>query len=72
MIVEGWFNFTVMERGTLLGFLNGKNLPVARLNVTFIKSVSIRLVFIVIVRPSSLKTAMMFSSFYLMQGHLCF
>ena len=36
--------------GALLGFPNGKNLPVARLNVTSKKSVSIRLVYIMIVR----------------------
>ena len=34
MTFEGWFTFTFMQRGTLLGFLNGKNLPIARLNVT--------------------------------------
>ena len=44
----------------LLGFVNGKNLPVARLNVTSKKSVSIKLVSMVIVRPSPLKRAMMF------------
>ena len=46
--------------GTLLGFLNGKNLPAARLNVTSRKSVLIRLVSIVIVRPYFLKRAVMF------------
>ena len=51
-------SFMIVE-GTLLGFLNGKNLLVARLNVTSRKSVSVKLVSIVIVRSSSLKRAMM-------------
>ena len=49
----------MIVEGTLLGFLNGKNLLVARLNVTSRKSVSVKLVSIVIVRSSSLKRAMM-------------
>ena len=44
----------------LLGFLYGKNFPVVRLNVTSKKSVSIRLVSIVIPKPSFLKRVMMF------------
>ena len=60
IMVEGWFDFAWIYIGLLFGFLNGKYLPVSRLNVTSKKSVSTRLISIVMDRPSSLKREMMF------------
>ena len=58
---EGWFDFAWIYIWILLfGFLNGKYLPVSRLNVTSKKFVSTRLISIVMDRPSSLKREMMF------------
>ena len=57
---EGWFDFAWIYIGLLFGFLNGKYLPVSRLNVTSKKSASTRLISIAMDIPSSLKREMMF------------
>ena len=52
MIVGGWLDFVLIYSGWFLGFLKGKKFPVAKLKVTSRKSVSKRLVSMVIDSPA--------------------
>ena len=59
-MVGGWFDLTLIYRGSLFGLRYGRYFPVTRLSVTSRKSVSARFVSMVIFNPSFLNKAMMF------------
>ena len=59
-IFAGWWDFALMQSGWLLGFLKEKNFPVTKLKLTSRKSVSKRLVSMVIYNLSFLNKALIF------------